>query len=155
MNTAYPLTVYFDASCALCNSEMQNIKRRDTNNALILIDCSAAEFDDTCFKAQGITRAAMMNCLHARDADGAWLKGVAAFEVIYRSVGMAAIAKFWGHPLTRPLAERAYPWVVRHRHVLSALRLHKLFGLWSQRAAQQSNLKSQACKDGQCSIPSR
>lgn len=152
MPATLPLTIYFDASCALCNSEMQNIKLRDADNELILIDCSASDFDDSPFYAEGITRDTMMNCLHAQDANGAWLKGVAAFEVIYRTVGMASIAKLWGHPLTRPLAERVYPWVVRHRHCLSALGLHKLFGLWSQRAARQSSLKSQACKDGHCSI---
>ena len=153
METRFPLTIYFDASCALCNSEMQNIKLRDSDNALNLIDCSSPDFDDSPFQAEGITREAMMNCLHAQDAHGTWLKGVAAFEVIYRTVGMDSIAKFWGHPLTRPLAERAYPWVVRHRHFLSALGLHKLFGLWSRQAARLSNRRSQACKDGRCSIP--
>jgi predicted DCC family thiol-disulfide oxidoreductase YuxK len=92
MSTTYPLTVYFDASCALCNSEMQNIKQHDTENRLTLTDCSAPDFDDRAFHPEGITRDAMMNCLHAQDPDGNWLKGVAAFEVIYRTVGMASIA---------------------------------------------------------------
>jgi predicted DCC family thiol-disulfide oxidoreductase YuxK len=152
MNPAYPLTIYFDASCALCNSEMQNIKLHDTGNALLLIDCSAPDFDDRPFHAEGITRDTMMNCLHAQDANGQWIKGVAAFEVIYRSVGMASIATLWGHPLTRPLAERAYPWVVKHRHALSALGLHKLFNLWSKRAARQANQRSQMCREGRCTI---
>lgn len=153
MSITAPLTIYFDASCVLCNSEMQNIKLRDVRGELILIDCSAPDFDDSPFHVDGITRETMMNCLHTQDANGIWLKGVAAFEVIYRTIGMASIAKMWGHPIIRPLTERAYPWVVRHRHFLSALGLHKLFSLWSQRAARQSNLKSQSCKDGRCSIP--
>ena len=152
MGTQFPLTIYFDASCALCNSEMQNIKLHDANNQLLLIDCSSPEFDDTPFQAEGITREAMMNCLHAQDADGQWIKGVAAFEVIYRAVGMASIAKLWGHPLTRPLAERAYPWVVKHRHVLSAMGLHKLFNLWSKRAAHRANQRSRACANGRCTL---
>ena len=41
MNTTYPLTIYFDASCALCNSEMQNIKLHDTDDLLLLVDCSS------------------------------------------------------------------------------------------------------------------
>lgn len=152
MNPAYPLTIYFDASCALCNSEMQNIKLRDTRNALLLIDCSAPDFDDRPFHAEGINRDSMMNCLHAKDANGRWIKGVAAFEVIYRTVGMAAIAKVWGHPLTRPLAERAYPWVVKHRHFLSALGLHKLFNMLSKRAARQANRRIHTCSEGRCAI---
>jgi predicted DCC family thiol-disulfide oxidoreductase YuxK len=151
MNTC-PLTIYFDASCALCNSEMQNIKLYDTRNSLLLIDCSASDFDDSPFHAEGINRDIMMNCLHAQDANGQWIKGVAAFEVIYRTVGLAAIAGLWGHPLTRPLAERAYPWVVKHRHFLSALGLHKLFNMWGKRAARRANQRSQTCSEGNCKI---
>ena len=152
MDARFPLTIYFDVSCALCNSEMQNIKAHDTGNQLILIDCSAPEFDDTQFHAEGIGQKQMMNCLHAQDADGQWIKGVAAFEVIYRAVGIASIAKLWGHPLTRPLAERAYPWVVKHRHILSAMGLHKLFNLWSKRAALRASQRSRSCANGRCTI---
>ncbi len=152
MHYTTPLTIYFDASCALCNSEMQNIKSHDTNNRLVLIDCSAVDFDDGPFQTQGITRDVMMNCLHAQDANGQWVKGVAAFEVIYRMVGMHSIASLWGHRLTRPLAERAYPWVVRHRYVLSALGIHKLFNLWNHHAARQAERRSRACEAGHCTI---
>ena len=153
MKEANPLTLYYDASCKLCSSEMQNIKLHDREDQLTLVDCSAPEFDDSPFLLEGITRQTMMNCLHARNDQGEWIKGVAAFEVIYRSVGMVSIAKLWGHPLTRPLAERAYPWVVRHRHFLSAIGLHKVFNLWSRRAARQADARSRLCKAGQCSIP--
>ena len=68
MSTIYPLTIYFDASCRLCNSEMQNIKIHDHEDKLILIDCSASEFDDTPFKKEGINRTLMMNRLHAQDS---------------------------------------------------------------------------------------
>jgi predicted DCC family thiol-disulfide oxidoreductase YuxK len=153
MNAAYPLMVYFDASCPLCNSEMQNIKLHDTDNRLVLVDCSAPGFDDKAFQPEGITRALMLERLHVHDAQGAWFKGVAAFEVIYHAAGMAAIAKLWGHPLTRPWAEWAYPWVARHRQLLSAFGLHKLFNLWSRHAARKSNRRGQACRDGNCAIP--
>ena len=152
MSNSFALTIYFDASCKLCNSEMQNIKLRDIEDHLTLVDCSAPDFDDSPFLLEGITRDDMMNCLHARNHQGEWIKGVAAFEVIYRSVGMASIAKLWGHPLTRHLAERAYPWVVRHRHFLSSIGLHKLFNLWSHHAARQANKRSSQCREGNCSI---
>lgn len=152
MHPALPLTIYFDASCAMCNSEMQNIKLHDLEDALTLIDCSTPDFDDGPFLAEGITRDVMMNCLHARDANGAWLKGVAAFEAIYRIAGMATIAKLWGHPLTRPLAVCAYSWVVRHRLFLSALGLHHVFALWSKHAARRANSLSGKCSAGHCTI---
>jgi predicted DCC family thiol-disulfide oxidoreductase YuxK len=152
MKTAYPLTVYFDASCKLCDSEMHNIKLHDIEERLTLVDCSAPEFDDTPFVSEGITRDVMMSCLHARNDHGEWIKGVAAFELIYRMVGMASIARLWGSPLTRPLAERAYPWVVRYRHLLSKIGLHQIFNLWSRHAARQADKRSRQCSQGHCSI---
>ena len=153
MNTLYPLTIYFDASCSLCDSEMQSIKMNDTTDRLHLVDCSAPDFDDSPFQKDGINRDTMMNCLHAQDAHGNWFKGVAAFEIIYRSVGMDSIANAWGHPWIRPITERAYPWIVRHRYVLSALGMHKLFNFWSRRAARKANLRSQSCRNGRCTLP--
>lgn len=152
MNTTYQLTIYFDASCRLCNSEMQNIKLHDDHNQLILIDCSAPEFDDTPFHAEGITKTLMMNRLHAQDTSGKWLVGVDAFEVIYRTVGMASIAKLWGGKLTKPLAEKMYPWVVKHRYTLSKIGLAELFGLWSKQAARKADKRSRLCSEGQCTI---
>lgn len=152
MNTAYPLTIYFDASCHLCNSEMLNIKLHDSANQLILIDCSAPDFDDTACNANSISQTAMMNRLHAQDANGDWLIGVAAFEVIYQTVGMVSIAKLWGSPLTRPLAERMYPWVVRHRYTLSKIGLPELFGLWSKYATRKAEQRSRLCSEGRCNV---
>lgn len=155
MEQAPKLTIYYDASCRLCSSEMHNIKQHDIENCLTLVDCSSSVFDDSAFKHEGIDQEAMMNRLHARNEQGEWVKGVAAFEMIYRSAGMTSIATLWGHPLTRPLAERIYPWVVRHRQFLSNLGLHKLFNLWSRHAARQADKKSRQCKSGNCTISSK
>ncbi|MFA5982390.1 MAG: DUF393 domain-containing protein [Methylococcaceae bacterium] len=152
MNILFPLTIYFDASCRLCNSEMQTIKLHDTANQLILIDCSATDFDDTICKTHNISQSAMMARLHAQDASGQWLIGVAAFAVIYQSIGMVSMAKLWGHPITRPWAERLYPWVVKHRYTLSKLGLPKLFSLWGRYAAKQAEKRSRLCREGRCSI---
>lgn len=152
MSTTYPLTIYFDASCRLCNSEMLNIKLHDSANQLVLIDCSAPDFDDTVCKVNNISQTAMMNRLHAQDTNGNWLVGVAAFEVIYQTVGMASIAKLWGSPLTRPWAERLYPWVVRHRYTLSKIGLPELFGLWSKYAARKAEKRSRLCSEGRCNV---
>mgnify|MGYP001224355309 CR=1 FL=1 len=152
MNTSYPLTIYFDASCRLCNNEMQNIKIHDDNNQLVLIDCSVEDFDDIPFHAEGITKNLMMNRLHAQDANGVWLVGVEAFEVIYRTVGMASIAKLWGGTLTKPLAVRLYPWVVKHRYTLSKIGLPELFGLWSKYAARKADKLSRICAEERCLV---
>lgn len=131
---------------------MQNIKVHDTQNQLVLIDCSSPDFDDTIYKVNNISQSTMINRLHAQDANGQWLIGVAAFEVIYQIVGMASIAKLWGSPITRLWAERLYPRVVKHRYTLSKIGLPELFGLWSRHTARQAEKRSRLCSEGRCSV---
>jgi predicted DCC family thiol-disulfide oxidoreductase YuxK len=152
MNEQYPLTVFFDASCGLCNNEMQAIKIHDTEQRLNLVDCSAHDFDDRPYRAEGVTREVMMECLHVLDSQREWIKGVSAFELIYRTVGMPAIASLWGGRFTRPLAERAYPWIARHRRLFSWTGIPMLFKLWGKCEARRAFKRSRRCSEGQCSI---
>lgn len=152
MNEQYPLTVYYDASCGLCNSEMQNIRIHDSGKHLILVDCSPPDFVDTPYRADGVTREAMMECLHVRNAHGEWIKGVAAFELVYRTAGMPALASLWGGKFTRPIAERLYPWVARHRRAISWTGLPILFMLCGKCEARRAYRRSRQCRDGECAI---
>ncbi len=152
MNERYPLTVYFDASCGLCNSEMQAIKIHDVGQRLTLVDCSAVNFDDTAFRSAGITRADMMACLHVCDGQGVWIKGVAAFELLYRTVNMPTLARLWGGRLTRPVMERVYPWVARHRNLLTWTGMPLLFMLIGKCEARRAHKRSQRCSKGRCAI---
>lgn len=151
MNIQYPLTVYYDASCSLCSAEIDNIHMADAEQRIRLVDCSAADFDDSPFLADGITREAMMECMHVRDNQGVWVKGVSSFELLYRTVGMTTIAKFWGGKRTRPLTEWAYPWVARHRMALSWTGLPLFFKLWGKCAARRAHQRSRSCINGKCS----
>jgi predicted DCC family thiol-disulfide oxidoreductase YuxK len=152
MNEQYPLTVYFDGSCGLCSSEMQAIQAHDSERRLILVDCSAADFDDSAFRAEGISRVDMMARLHVRNGLGAWIKGVAAFELLYRTVGMSAFASLWGGKFTRPAMERIYPWVARHRQLLSWTGMPVLFKLLGKCQARRTFKRSRRCSEGRCSI---
>lgn len=146
------LTVYFDASCRLCQQEMTMIRLHDVTQQLAWVDCSAAEFDDAPFRAAGVTRADMMASLHLRTADGAWITGVDAFAWLYRSVGMNAMATLWGGKWTRPLTERLYPWVARHRQLLSWTGLPLGFMLLEKYAVWRAQRRSRACRAGACSL---
>jgi predicted DCC family thiol-disulfide oxidoreductase YuxK len=152
MNQQYPLTIYFDASCKLCNNEIQTVKLHDKESSLILIDCSATDFDDMPFQTQGITREAMMECLHVHDSQGTWFKGVESFELIYRTVGLNAIANFWGGKYTRPLAEIMYPFIARHRHIISKSGTYLIFTAWAKWEAYRAFKRSRKCHEGKCSI---
>ncbi len=149
MRSDLPLTVYFDGSCPLCRSELMTIKAHDTKGCLQLVDCSAADFDDTPFRPQGITRGEMMERLHVRDNQGAWIKGAAAMEVIYRAAGMQRMANLWGRGA---LLATLYPFIARHRQALSLTGIPLLFALWARYEARRASTRAEGCLAGNCSI---
>ena len=124
----YPLSVFYDASCAMCASEMNALKARDFTGMLQLVDCSAPEFSDEGFLAEGITRTALMARMHVRDASGQWFVAMDAFEVVYRAAGLERAASLWGDRRWRPFFDRLYPWIARYRQPLSRLGLAALVG---------------------------
>jgi predicted DCC family thiol-disulfide oxidoreductase YuxK len=149
MTPIYPLTIYFDASCRLCSSEMQNIQRHDVNNQLILIDCSAPDFDTRVCTINNINLADMMNRLHVQDTNNQWFIGVSAFEVIYQTVGMHSVAKIWCLPITRIWL---YPFIAKHRQTLSKLGLAQLFELFVRYMARRAEKRSRLCNQGRCAV---
>lgn len=148
--TTTPLTAFYDGSCRLCSAEMLNLRQLDAAGVLTLVDCSPAGFDDAPYRADGVTRDAMMAAMHVRDAAGAWFSGVDAFEALYGAVGVPAMARAWAHPLLRPINERLYPWVVRHRHRLSALGLHHAVNAATRLAARRRTRVATCEADAAC-----
>src|SRR5260221_29689 len=122
----YPLTVFYDASCPMCASEMHALRDLDREGRLELVDCSAAQFSDEGLRAEGITKDKLMALIHARDAHGRWLVGIDCFEAVYRAVGLEGAARIWGDRQLRPLLKRAYPWIARNRQTLSRLGVNRL-----------------------------
>lgn len=149
MRSDLPLTIFFDASCPVCLSEMRNIKAHDTRGHLRLVDCSAHGFDTTPFEHEGVTVADMMTQLHVRDRQGAWIKGASAMELIYRTVGMQRMAGLWE---SHALLGRLYPWIARNRQALSLTGLPIMFTLWARYAAWRAFSRSRKCRDGRCSL---
>lgn len=147
MNEQYPLTVYFDASCPICHSEILNIKAHDNNSQLLLVDCSASGFSDAPFRRENVSLSDMMTRLHVRDSKGAWIKGTDAMELIYRTVGMQRIARLWERHA--PLG-RLYPWIARNRQALSLTGIPMLFVLWRKWLVWRMYQKIQTCKNGKC-----
>lgn len=123
--TAYPITVYYDASCELCRAEVEAMKSRDDADRLRLIDASDSDF----VPPDGVTRDELMSRIHARDANGGWLRGVDVFAAVYEAAGFRRLARMYRSRALRPLLDRLYPWIADHRQALSALGLSRLFGL--------------------------
>lgn len=122
----YPLTVFYDASCPLCATEMHALRDLDVTGRIELVDCSAPEFSDEGLRAEGITRMSLMRRIHARDARGRWVVGMDAFEAVYRAAGLEALARVWADPRWRPLFDRVYPLIARYGQLLSRLGIHRL-----------------------------
>jgi predicted DCC family thiol-disulfide oxidoreductase YuxK len=125
----YPFTIFYDASCPMCASEMHALKARDREGKLALVDCSADDFDETVLAGLPIRRADLMTLIHGRDAHGRWLVGLDVFEVAYAAAGLPRIAGFWASGLLRPVLRRLYPLIAANRRFLSRLGFTGLVGL--------------------------
>ncbi len=151
----YPLTVYYDGACKLCRSEIDNIAARNHAARLVLIDCNTPSFD---YAALGVTKAAMLNQIHARGHAGTWLRGVDVFIAMYHAVDLGVVARLMAHPLVKPRAIAFYPWLVRNRYWLSRLGLHHIMAVFAWRAravnkrAASAVANSAACKNGACLV---
>jgi predicted DCC family thiol-disulfide oxidoreductase YuxK len=152
MTAAWPLVIYYDASCPLCREEMHALKDHDTGDRLHLLDASAVGFSDPWLAAAGIPQASLMRLIHARDASGRWFVGVEVFELAYGAAGLHKVAALWAHPRLRPLWEALYPWVARFRRPLSWLRLNRAYGWLVRRAAARAQRQARACAEGRCGL---
>lgn len=146
------LTIWYDAACPMCRAEMGALGRHAPAGSLRLVDCSPPDFHDADAAAAGYTRADFMRLIHARDEDGRWLVGVPVFERAYRLAGLEGMARLFGYRWLRPLWDRLYPWVARHRMAMSRLGLNAAYGWLVERAARRAARRSRACADGRCTI---
>lgn len=134
--SSYPLTIYFDASCAICSAEMGDLKARDAAGRLQLVDCSAAGFD-----AGPASREALMAAIHVADAEGRVFVGVPAIRLCRTAVGLSSGGFLLDLPLVAPLADRAYALLARNRYRIPRWLANRLAG----RVAP-------SCDDGNCRL---
>jgi predicted DCC family thiol-disulfide oxidoreductase YuxK len=149
---AYPLTIFYDASCPLCRQEIALLQRYDSQARLRLEDCSAANYTPPTSAPSSVTREAMMTRIHGLDANGQWLVGAPVFAAAYAGCGFAEFAWLWGNPRLQGFWAVVYPWIARNRKLLSKLGastaltwvLEKLYA----RAAKRAEKSSAACAMG-------
>lgn len=145
MTVAYPIRIYFDQSCPLCAREMGTLKHYDRHERIELVDCSTTDFQDSWAQQAGYSAKDFMTLIHARDADGRWLKGVAVFEAAYAGAGIDGMARVWSNPRLRPVWDWLYPHVANNRMWLSSFGLPRVFGWFVARAARKAAAQSQVC----------
>ncbi|MDC7831144.1 MULTISPECIES: thiol-disulfide oxidoreductase DCC family protein [Pseudomonas] len=102
-----PLTLFHDGACPLCAREIAWLRRHADPSQLHLVDLAAPDYEAQA-PADAPPRQAMLDLLHARDADGYWFKGLDATYWSWRTAGLG----HWARPLAwrplRPLLEMGY-----------------------------------------------
>jgi predicted DCC family thiol-disulfide oxidoreductase YuxK len=142
---AYPITIYYDASCPICQQEVDLLKEFDRENKIELIDCSHKEFGGK----DGYSRKSMMKLIHAQAQDGRWLIGAPVFAAAYAAADMSALSKLWGNKRLQPVWRVVYPWIANHRQLLSKFGFTHAFDRlvrWLHaREAKRAVARSQTC----------
>jgi predicted DCC family thiol-disulfide oxidoreductase YuxK len=145
MNATYPISIYYDSSCPLCNQEMTRLKQLDQAGNLNLIDCSSASFA----APEGSPgKENMMQLLHVLTADGVWVIGVPAFRLAYAGVGFHFVADWLDKPYVSRVMHRIYPLIARNRYLIPGW----FAEVWFNWLASQALRRSQSCSNGQCKI---
>jgi len=142
----YPLTLYYESACPLCNAEMSNLMLRNTEGHLRFADVSAPDFSGP---PAGTTMQDLLELIHARRADGRVLKGVEVFRLAYEAVGLGWVSTAMRLPLLRPFAEWSYPVLARNRHRIPRGLVRLMFEGAVRRAAERS--AAARCDSASCS----
>lgn len=134
-NAAYPLTLYYDASCPLCNSEMRNLMLRNERGLLVFIDASAPGFVSP---IPGVAQGDLLERIHARRADGEVVHSLEALRLAYAGVGLGWVMAASSWPGLRQMADRLYPWLARNRHHVPRGLVRLWFEGLGRRAAERA-----------------
>ena len=121
---SYPLTVFFDGACPICDREIALMKRLDRRRRLEFCDFSAQEYDAA---SSGFAAADLGEVIHARWADGSVITGVEVFRAMWEAVGLGFLARLSRLSLVEPLVLKAYAWFARNRMRLTG-RSHACVG---------------------------
>ena len=112
------LTIFYDATCPLCATEMDHLRRTDANHAIAFENIYA---DDFTARFPSIDRQEADRILHGQLADG---KVITGLDVTYRAwclVGKRRWVAILRWPMVAPIADRAYLFFARHRQRISRL----------------------------------
>ncbi len=110
------LTVLYDADCGVCSHVARTLVRADTRQLLNLVALQVAQLPDQ------PPREALIDMLHARDAQGQWFKGGAASVEIARRVPMLRPLGWYARlPLAMPVLDLMYRGFADNRHTISRM----------------------------------
>jgi predicted DCC family thiol-disulfide oxidoreductase YuxK len=109
---SYPLTVFFDGACPICDREIALMRRLNRRRRLAFCDFSRPDYDTASIN---ISPAELGRVIHARWADGNVITGVEVFRAMWDAVGLGVLARLSRLSLVEPLVLNAYAWFARNR----------------------------------------
>ena len=148
MNIQYPLTLLYDAACAVCSLEMDHLRQRDAAGRLRFVDIAAPGFDAADLHT---TLPALNALLHAVQADGRVLIGLPALRAAYAAVGLGWVMAPTGFGPLAPLADAAYRGFARHRLPISRAAAPLIDALRGWRA-RRTLARMARCQAGACRV---
>ena len=150
-STAYPLTLFYDANCAVCALEMDHLRARNDAGRLCFVDISAPGFDSP---PAGVTLAQLDAEIHALRPDGSVLRGVEVLRLAYAAVGLGWVMRPTGWAPLRPLADLGYRLFARHRRRISRAAAPLIDAVRAARAREVEK-RMRECTGGACDLPRR
>ncbi len=119
MVAAFPLQIFFDGSCRVCNAEMETYRRKNPDGRLEFVDISGDQFRPEVY---GRSLGDFMSELHVRDAHGNFTTGIDAFIAIWQAFPSGSAwrlaAALFGLPGIHLLSRGGYRVFARYRHLL-------------------------------------
>jgi predicted DCC family thiol-disulfide oxidoreductase YuxK len=112
------MIIFYDASCPLCNAEMQKLKIVDKQNKITLEDLNAADFNN---RFPNISKLKAMNLLHAQAASGEMIYGLDVTYEAWKTVGKHRWLIVLRLPVIKFFADMGYTFFAKHRQRISRL----------------------------------
>lgn len=109
---SYPLTVFFDGACPICDREIALMRRLDRQRRLIFCDFSQREYDPASIN---VSPAELGRVIHGRWGNGNVIIGVDVFRAMWEAVGLGFLARLSRLSFVEPLILKAYAWFARNR----------------------------------------
>ena len=112
LDSIWDVEVFFDGNCPLCRREIAALRRLDRRKRIRFTDIAADGFSPEHYAK---SMAELMDQIHGRLPDGAWIVGVEVFRRLYSAVGFSWLVAATRLPLISPLLEIGYRQFAKRR----------------------------------------
>jgi len=112
------LRIFFDGNCPLCSAEMRQLKARDPDDRIELVDLNADNFSS---RFSYIDKDYANTILHGETASGQVLLGLDVTSKAWALTGTRPWVQVLRLPLIKPIADWCYLRFAKHRYRISYL----------------------------------